>query len=154
MKFITLDIGGEGRHPEAWNINPCRVKTFGPERGAPIARLILARAERLPFATGSVDRVIVERTPLGDAAIREIARVIRPGGEVLLRHVPLPTSDRHHRAQQILAAPFTQTRAYIGGQEVLQTKFRLPEGVEIRWRRQVVIFTPAGCRSRRDGRFW
>src|SRR5688500_1469436 len=97
---MVLDIGGEGRHPRAWNLNPSRVKTLGRHRGAPIPRLILGRADAIPLADGSVDRVYVERTPLRDAALREIARIIRPGGVVTLRHVVIPGRDRHGRARQ------------------------------------------------------
>ena len=34
--MFILDIGGEGRHPDAWNLNPRKTKTLGPDRGLPI----------------------------------------------------------------------------------------------------------------------
>ncbi len=41
------------------------IKPWGPDRGEPIPRLIVARADALPLADGSVERIIVERTRLG-----------------------------------------------------------------------------------------
>src|SRR5690606_8692491 len=95
----VIDIGGEGRHPEAWNVNPSSVKTLGPGRGEPIPRHILGRSESLPLEDASVDLIIVEKTPLRRGALEEIARVISPGGRVILRHVPLPGMDCHELAK-------------------------------------------------------
>ncbi len=92
---ITLDIGGEGRHPGALNLNLSRHKTLGAERGVTIPNLIVARADRLPLADRSVQRLIVERTPLSREALAEIARVVAPQGTIELAHVPLPNADRH-----------------------------------------------------------
>jgi hypothetical protein len=63
---FILDIGGEGRHPTAWNLNPRATKTLGPDRGEPIPRLIRGRGESIPLPDRSVDVVIVEQTPLQD----------------------------------------------------------------------------------------
>ena len=122
---LTIDIGGEGRHPHAWNINPRPERTLGPERGRIIGRLILARADALPFADRSVDEVLVERTPLSRAALAEIARVVKADGRVLLRHVSLPWGDRHEAARQLLPGEVTCSRVRIGRQWVQQTEFRL-----------------------------
>ncbi|HEU5333846.1 MAG TPA: class I SAM-dependent methyltransferase [Actinocrinis sp.] len=56
------------------------------------ARLIDAPAERLPFADGSVDTVVSTlvlcTVDAPDLALREIARVLRPGGQLLfIEHV-------------------------------------------------------------------
>jgi hypothetical protein len=58
--MTALDIGGEGRHAEAWNLNPSPVKTLGPEKGLPIPRRIAGRANAIPLPDHSVDRIIVE----------------------------------------------------------------------------------------------
>ena len=91
---FTLDVGGEGRHQMAWNLNPSPVKTKGVDRGRPIPRLILGRAEAIPLPDKSVDRLIVERTPLRRRALEEIGRVIMPRGCVILRHAAAPISTR------------------------------------------------------------
>ena len=108
---ITLDIGGEGGHPGAVNLNPARYKTLGPERGRPIPRLIVGRADAIPFADKSVSQVIVERTPLSRQALAEIARVVAPGGVVFLTHVPLPAADRHALARAMDQRPRDANRA-------------------------------------------
>lgn len=74
------------------------------------ARLVDAPAERLPFADGSVDTVVstfvlctVESPEL---ALREMARVLRPGGRlVFIEHVR-STSERLARWQDRLAEPW------------------------------------------------
>lgn len=119
---ITLDIGGEGRHAEAINLNPSRHKTLGSSRGEPIPRLLVARADALPLADRSVARVIVERTPLSLQAMAEICRVIAPGGTVLLRHVPLPDADRHQAARELLAGRVERAMCQLDGQWVQETR--------------------------------
>ena len=119
---ITLDIGGEGRHAGAINLNRSRHKTLGPRRGEPIPRLIVGRADALPLADRSVARVIVERTPLSQAAVAEIARVLAPGGVVILRHVPFAESDRHALARRTLGGTARQRRRRLGEQWVQETR--------------------------------
>ncbi|HEY4311768.1 MAG TPA: hypothetical protein VGN12_20140 [Pirellulales bacterium] len=118
---ITLDIGGEGRHPGAVNLNRSRVKTLGPERGQPIPNLIVGRADSIPLANGSVSQVIVERTPLSTNALAEIARVTAPQGKIILIHVPLPDADRHERALQMLPGKVERRDIFIG-QRVQETR--------------------------------
>ncbi|MEX0713416.1 MAG: methyltransferase domain-containing protein [Pirellulales bacterium] len=120
---MVLDVGGEGRHPHAWNLNLSHVKTVGPGKGQAIGRLILGRAEAIPVADESVDLVIVERTPLTREALREIARVVSRGGRIVLRHVPLPRRDRHALAASVLGRPPERCLAYIAEQLVQETTF-------------------------------
>jgi len=122
---MTLDIGGEGRHPLAWNLNPSPVKTLGPDRGAPIPRHIAGRADRIPLESGSVDRVIVERTPLRRAALTEIARVVSPTGTITLRHAIPPGIDPHATARAILPGRATTRRILHVGRLVMETQFTL-----------------------------
>lgn len=120
---FTLDIGGEGRHQAAWNLNPSPVKTKGADRGSLIPRLILGRAELIPLPDKSVDRLIVERTPLRRRALEEIRRVATPTGLVILRHaVPLDI-DPHRLAVQVLDGCTQQRTVHIDGQRVQETVF-------------------------------
>jgi ubiquinone/menaquinone biosynthesis C-methylase UbiE len=123
---ITLDIGGEGRHPGALNLNRLRHKTLGADRGGVIPNLIVARADRLPLPDRSVARVIVERTPLSREALAEIARVIAPQGTIELAHVPLPDADRHAQALAMLPGSVERRCRQIGGQWVQETHFTVP----------------------------
>ncbi|QDU39355.1 hypothetical protein Mal4_36970 [Maioricimonas rarisocia] len=118
---ITIDIGGEGRNSEAWNINVSRVKTVGPEAGSPIERLIQARGDALPFGDGSVREVIVERTPFSRAVAFEVARVLAPGGRVRLRHVQIPGRDRHAAAKELIEGATSESTRQIGAQIYQET---------------------------------
>ncbi len=122
---FILDIGGEGRHPEAWNLNPLAKRSLAPQRGQPIARLIRARGENIPLATSSVDLVIVERTPLRPATLREIRRIVKPGAFVLLRHADLPRLDPHRIALRVLPGRVHRGKLQIGGQQYRETAIRL-----------------------------
>ena len=122
---FVLDIGGEGRNAHAWNLNPRRLRTFGPQRGQLIPRLILARGEAIPLVDHCVDVLIVERTPLRLATLREMLRVARPSAQVILRHVVTPAGDPHRIALQSL--PGTNTRRFttIGIHRVQETVITL-----------------------------
>ena len=120
---ITLDIGGEGRHHGAWNLNPRRLKTKGVGRGTPIPRLILGRAEAIPLPGESVDRVIVERTPLRRKSLQEIRRVITATGTIILRHTVPPHIDPHRLAIQVLSGRRQQRTVHIDGQWLQKTIF-------------------------------
>ena len=124
---IVLDIGGEGRHPEAWNLNSSHVKTIGQDRGMPIPHHIPGRADNIPLSDGSVDRIFVERTPLSVAALEEIARVIAPNGNIILRHVRPPTGDPHALAIRILPGRSNQHIIRLDDQLVQETDFRLTD---------------------------
>jgi len=124
---LTLDIGGEGRHADAWNLNPSRVKTIGPDRGAPIPRLLVGRADAIPLADNSVECVIVERMPLLEPALREIARVIAAGGEIILRHAVPPGVDPHAVARRLLPGVVSVRRVRVGSQTLQETTFCLEE---------------------------
>lgn len=118
---LIVDIGGEGRHRRAWNVNPSPIKTLGPERGQPIPRHIAGRADSIPLASGAADTIIVERTPLLRRACREILRVARPGAHIILRHARLPWSDPHALACAMIPGQVIQRRRRLGRQEVQET---------------------------------
>lgn len=120
---IILDVGGEGRHPLAWNLNPSPVKTVGPQTGFPIPQLILGRADAIPLSAASVSVVIVERTPLQLPALREIWRVAAPGALIVLRHARPPWSDPHQLAAAMFNTPFQRSNHSLGRHVVQETIF-------------------------------
>lgn len=89
-KVRHLDVGGEGRYLDAWNLNPRATKTLGADAGRPIPNLIRGRAEAIPLPDSSVDLILVERTPLSDRSLREIARIAAPTARIILRHARPP----------------------------------------------------------------
>ena len=74
------------------------------------AQLIDAPAERLPFADGSVDTVVSTlvlcTVDAPDLALREIARVLRPGGQLLFIEHVRAESPALARWQDRLAGPW------------------------------------------------
>ena len=124
---VTWAIGGEGRHAEAWNLNPSAVRTIGRERGQPIPRRIGGRADAIPLADRSVARVVMERCPLTRGALAEIARVVAEGGEIVLRHAMPPGFDPHRVAREVLPGRATERRIRIGEQELQETRFAVGE---------------------------
>ncbi len=120
-KPLVLDIGGEGRHPAAWNLNPRMRRSFGPECGEPIPRLICGRGDAIPLRDGCVDVLLVERTPLRLDVLREILRVARPSATVVLRHVEGPLGDPHRVAVRMLKGTRRQRTTHIGRHTVRET---------------------------------
>ena len=120
---IVVDIGGEGRYRRAWNVNPRRFKTLGPERGQPIPRHISGRAEAIPLPDQCADVVIAERTPLRIPALDEIARLVADSGLVILRHARIPGRDIHRSAKQIIVGFRTQSITRLGTQRVQESIF-------------------------------
>lgn len=127
---LVVDVGGEGRHPIAWNVNPSPIRTLGRYKGQPIPRWLYGTAESIPLADGAVDWLIVERTPLSLAALKELARVVSPTGRITLRHVPLPWKDRHGLAKSVLPGRFVERMSCIGGLTVQETEFLLAHSLE------------------------
>lgn len=81
------------------------------DRSGRRARVIEAPAERLPFADGSVDTVVSTlvlcTVAAPDLALREIARVLRPGGQLLFIEHVRADSPVLARWQDRLAGPWS-----------------------------------------------
>jgi len=122
---VVIDIGGEGRHREAWNINPRRFKTCGPERGQPIPRLIMARAQSIPLPDNCADEIIMERTPLSRCALDEIRRIAKPGAIVVLRHAQPFGIDPHRVAAEVLDGKSRRRMCKIGVRSYQETRIKL-----------------------------
>jgi ubiquinone/menaquinone biosynthesis C-methylase UbiE len=81
------------------------------DRDGRAATVLDASAESLPLATGSVDSVVSTlvlcTVPDADAALAEVARVLRPGGRLLfLEHVHAPDGTALRRWQDRLVEPW------------------------------------------------
>jgi hypothetical protein len=124
-KVRQLDVGGEGRYPDAWNLNPRATKTLGADAGRPIPKLIKGRAEAIPLPDSSVDLILVERTPLSDRSLQEIARIAAPTARIILRHARPPWSDPHQRAARSWGPPIQQRLTHLAGQTVQESEFVL-----------------------------
>lgn len=94
---LVIDIGGEGRHPAAINVNPGFTTTTTGRAGRPIPNLVQGVGEKLPFPARAADTIIVENAPLRPETIAELARVIKPGGAVRLVH-PSEYAAKVHQA--------------------------------------------------------
>jgi ubiquinone/menaquinone biosynthesis C-methylase UbiE len=79
---------------------------------------VQALGERLPFADESVDIITLENAPIRQATISEIARVIKPGGDIRLVG---PASPEVLAAQQRIAEA-------VGGR-VFQTRIKVRSDV-------------------------
>lgn len=94
-----VDVGGEGAHAAAWNLNPSRLRTMpGGRVGDPIPRLIQGSGEQMPFRDGSISRLVLENAPITDRTAREIARVMAPDGLVELRNPLMGGARVLHRS--------------------------------------------------------
>jgi len=122
---MILDIGGEGRHPEAWNLNLRSRKSLGKQRGELIPRLIQGRSESIPLPDGCVQVLIVERTPLRLATLLEMSRVASPSARIILRHANAHQRDPHKLAVQTLQGGTEQRVVMIDRQLVQETIIRL-----------------------------
>jgi len=122
---LILDVGGEGRYAAAWNVNPSRTITLGSRRGSLIPRHVPGRAEDIPFSDESADVIIAERTPLLPAGLRELRRVIKPGGLILLRHAITPCGDPHRIAIQVFVGA-QERRQYLKHLALQETSFIMP----------------------------
>lgn len=120
-----LDIGGEGRYLDAWNLNPNETKTLGSRKGTAIPRRIDGRAEVIPLPDRCVGSIIMERTPLRRCAIAELLRVIQRGGTIVLRHHVSDHHDPHGWAHRLIPVGADIRRMKLGNQELQESKYDL-----------------------------
>ena len=125
LRLFVVDIGGEGRNLGAYNVNPRRFKTLGPDQGQPIPRLIVGRGESLPLPDECADTVIVERTPISRRALVEIRRIAKPGALVVLRHARALGRDPHLLAKQLLHGEHHESECNIGPHSYHETIINL-----------------------------
>ncbi|QDV47540.1 hypothetical protein Enr13x_74500 [Stieleria neptunia] len=129
FKLIPLlDVGGEGRYATAMNLNPSAEKTLGPDKGQTIPNRIDGRVENIPLPDSSVKAIIVERTPLRNAAIHELARVATDDATLVFRHPVDEYSDPHARVKERISGEVDIDQLELDGQMVQQLTIRLGVG--------------------------
>jgi ubiquinone/menaquinone biosynthesis C-methylase UbiE len=114
------------------------------------ATIVAARAEALPFADDAFDTVVstlvlcTVRDP--DAAVREVRRVLAPGGRLLFAEHVRATSSRLARWQDRLAGPwaaFAQgCRCNVPTDTLLARELRLRRIERDRWRGMPALVHP------------
>jgi SAM-dependent methyltransferase len=84
--YLTRHVAGGADTAIGLDLN--RRALAGARRRHPRAPLVCGEAGALPFATASLDAVVmlevIEHAPSDAAAVREVARVLRPGGTLIL----------------------------------------------------------------------
>jgi hypothetical protein len=81
---VHIDIGGEGRYPNAINVNPNTNTSTTGTAGRTIPNRVPGRGESLPFGARHADGISLENAPITAQTAAEIARVIKPGGSIRL----------------------------------------------------------------------
>jgi hypothetical protein len=81
---VHIDIGGEGRYPNAINVNPKTTTSTTGTAGRTIPNRVPGRGESLPFGARHADGISLENAPITAQTAVEIARVIKPGGSIRL----------------------------------------------------------------------
>jgi hypothetical protein len=95
---LHIDIGGEGRYPEAYNLNPSSKGTVPPWTNKDIPNHVCGVGESIPVPSGTVDYITLEGVPMSPAMISEIARVIKKTGHIrLLNPKAVRDARRWHR---------------------------------------------------------
>jgi hypothetical protein len=83
---LILDVGGEGAHKGAVNVNPGTLTSTTGKPGRLIPNRVEGVTEKIPFPSGSAAVVIVENAPIRPGAAAELARVVGKGGTIKLTH--------------------------------------------------------------------
>ncbi|HUK69997.1 MAG TPA: methyltransferase domain-containing protein [Streptosporangiaceae bacterium] len=137
----VLDVaGGDGywagqarrRGAEAVSIDLARAKMLRGRALTSAPALVEGDALRLPFADGSFDRVMsicaIEHFDDGDRALAEMARVLRPGGELVMSADALTRATQWPDLYRAHCARFHVKRTYT--HETL-TRLLRPSGLEV-----------------------
>jgi hypothetical protein len=101
---IHLDLGGEGRYPDAININPNAYTSTTGEPGEKIPFWVKGRSDDIPISSSSVDKVTIENAPINLNTIDEMLRVLRPRGDIYLSH----PKDYAKEAHQLIIDSFPE----------------------------------------------
>ncbi|HET6449337.1 MAG TPA: methyltransferase domain-containing protein [Conexibacter sp.] len=111
------------------------------------ATIVQGDAEQLPFADGSFDRVssngVLHHTPGFDAALREVHRVLRPGGEA--RIVVYNRSSLHYWCNQVVRSGIIE-RALLEERSMAGVLSRNVEHSTIGARPLVRVYSPRQVR--------
>jgi SAM-dependent methyltransferase len=145
--LLVADIGcGPGSYHPPLNARGCRVVGLDASLGMvaeaqaqAVAQqlavsLVQAKAERLPLATAACDRVLAAHmlyhVPDQVAALREMRRVLKPGGMVLLATNAADTGDVFYRAHCEAAerlgytvTPRMTSNFHLGHMDLVQSVF-------------------------------
>jgi len=83
---LFVDVGGEGAHTGAINVNPSPIGSAdGLVPGRAIPNHVAGSSTSIPLPDASVARLVLERSTIEPGTGAEIARVMRPGGEVRIQ---------------------------------------------------------------------
>jgi hypothetical protein len=137
-KPVHIDVGGTGRYPDAINVNSGyagEIPVTGPPTylggagaaGRPIPNLVIARGEKLPFANRSVDILTLQNSPIRPDTISEIARVIKPGGDIRLVGPKEVVADLHKKIAQRVGGRMCQVTIFNGIENMLFTNIIVPK---------------------------
>jgi ubiquinone/menaquinone biosynthesis C-methylase UbiE len=144
--LILSRIARCAAHATGLDVSPGMLRT-ARERGL---RVVLGSATRLPFADQSFDLVcsfkVLAHVPDVDLALREIARVTRPGGRMILEFYN-PWSLRYLAKRiagpQAISDGRTEADVFTRWQSPRALKSSLPAGVVLEDFRGVRVLTPA-----------
>lgn len=99
---VDLDIGGEGRYPGAFNVNPAHMQSYNPDTLTDVGGIGLipnrlpGSVDDIPLPSGTVGRLTLESTPILPGAGAEINRVLSPGGTATLKSGFDPSNPKTH----------------------------------------------------------
>jgi hypothetical protein len=83
---IILDIGGEGRHIGAINLNPTPLTSTTGEPGRVIDGWVPGFGDQIPLPDHSVNQIYLENAPVSIKTLKEMRRVLAENSEIHLLH--------------------------------------------------------------------
>ena len=119
---VHLDIGGEGRYPNAVNVNRARPDQL-PHA---VPNMVRAHGERLPFRDRCADTITLENAQIKPGTGSEIARVIKPGGTIRLVGPADVAKTAHADIARAVGGTVTQTTTGSGDQAITTTTIIAP----------------------------